>query len=391
MEAAVADSQLSADKAQRFRFALARREDDASIRRLLRENPMQGEISLSFEREPNYFKGMSMPGTEDQTILALEGDEIVCMGRCSIRERFVNGSVRRVGYLSELRLARRLQGRSDIIRRGYQFFEKLDRAAEYYFTSIASDNFRSTRLLERGLPGLPAYTPLGEFVTLVIPIPRQTTAANRIFQCASQRLERHGLRHITAANNQFDEVTDFLNHSAERHQLAARWSQGELRKLVEFGIEPSDIHVVLDGRVIVACATVWDQRPFRQTLIRGYSPRLAFVRPWLNAGARIFGFPRLPEPGSELAHAYLSPLAINSQSPDILVDLVRLCAAGVASKGIEYLTLGFGAQNPQFEAVGRAFSCRRYSSQLYQVHWPKQACRPEPLKGRMLFPEIAFL
>jgi hypothetical protein len=296
-----------------------------------------------------------------------------------------------VGYLSELRLARRLQGRSDIIRRGYQFFEKLGRAAEYCFTSIASDNIRSTRLLERGLPGFPTYTPLGEFVTLVIPVPRKTSSANRMSERASQRLQRHGLRHITAATNQFDEVTDFLNHSAERHQLAARWSQGELRKLVEFGIEPSDVHVVLDAGEIVACATVWDQRPFRQTVIRGYSQRLAFVRPWLNAGARIFGFPRLPDPGSELAHAYLSPLAINSQAPDILVNLVRLCAASVSGKGIEYLTLGFGAQNPQFEAVGGAFSCRRYSSRLYQVHWPKEGCRPEPLNGRMLFPEIAFL
>src|SRR5256885_429240 len=125
MEGAIADRQLIRSTVKQFRFALAREEDDAGIRRLLRENPMQGAISLSFEREPNYFKGSSIPGTEDLTMLAFEEDNIVCMGRCCIRERFLNGRPRRVGYLSELRLDRPLHGRADLIRRGYQFFEEI--------------------------------------------------------------------------------------------------------------------------------------------------------------------------------------------------------------------------------------------------------------------------
>jgi hypothetical protein len=36
-----------------------------------------------------------------------------------------------------------------------------------YLTSIASDNVVARRLLERGLPGMPTYRPLCEFVTLV--------------------------------------------------------------------------------------------------------------------------------------------------------------------------------------------------------------------------------
>jgi hypothetical protein len=75
----------------------------------------------------------------------------------------------------------------------------------------------------------------------------------------------------------------------------------------------------------------------------------------------------------------------------MLVDLVRLCTASAANKGIQYLTLGFGTPNTQFEAVCSAFSCRKYSSRLYQVHWPKEACMPELLNARTLFPEIAFL
>src|SRR4051812_25952113 len=106
----------------RVRFQLATPADDAAIRRLLRDHPTPGDISLAFEREPNYFHGAS-PG--DQTILAFERDQLVCMGRCSIRTRYVNGTPRRVGYLGELRLDARAQGRFDILRRGYRFFREL--------------------------------------------------------------------------------------------------------------------------------------------------------------------------------------------------------------------------------------------------------------------------
>ena len=86
------------------RFALATNEDDLSIRRLLRENPMRGAISVSFEREPNYFRGTEIAGADDQTILAFDRARLVCIGRCSVRYRYINGAIHRVGYLSDLRL-----------------------------------------------------------------------------------------------------------------------------------------------------------------------------------------------------------------------------------------------------------------------------------------------
>ena len=60
MAGTVLERQLSRQGAARFRFEMARPEYDGVIRRLLRENPIAGEISLSFEREPNYFA--DLPG-----------------------------------------------------------------------------------------------------------------------------------------------------------------------------------------------------------------------------------------------------------------------------------------------------------------------------------------
>src|SRR2546428_10079194 len=96
--------------------------DDAAIRRLLRANPMRGKVSLTFEREPDYFQSSGIADAEDQTIVAFDGEKLVCMGRASVRRLYLNGHPRRVGYLSELRLDHSAQGRSGILQRGYQFF-----------------------------------------------------------------------------------------------------------------------------------------------------------------------------------------------------------------------------------------------------------------------------
>src|SRR5262245_30508944 len=72
--------------------------DDPALRRLLRENPFEGSISLSFEREPDYFKAASVEGPFHQTMVVFESGtgEIMGMGDRSVRPLWVNGEVREV-------------------------------------------------------------------------------------------------------------------------------------------------------------------------------------------------------------------------------------------------------------------------------------------------------
>ena len=147
----------AADRELSTRFAVATEADDAAIRRLLRDNPMRGAVSVTFEREPDYFRGANIAGGEDQTIVAFDDGRLVCMGRCTRRECWVNGAARRAGYLGELRLDASARGRFGILRDGYRFFHESQRdaPASLYFTSIAADNARARRLLETGARGLP--------------------------------------------------------------------------------------------------------------------------------------------------------------------------------------------------------------------------------------------
>ena len=366
------------DRTLSTRFAVATHLDDASIRRLLRENPMTGAITLGFEREPSYFNGANLAGGEDQTIIALSAERLICMGRCTRRECWIDGHVRRAGYLGELRLDATARGRLQILRAGYEFFHALeaDDPADVYFTSIGADNHRSRRLLEKGVAGLPAYVFLAELDTLLISVPRRAPHA-------MLRVER-------ATPARAPDLLRVLNDHGRRHHLSAVWTMENLHALESQGLPLDRFLLAFDGGDLLACAGLWDQRGFRQTVIRGYSAALARARPFINFASRFLGVPRLPRVGAVLPYAFLSPLACKAGTEPILPDLIAAFFPLAAEIGAEYLSVVLPSMDPTLPALRHRFSTRTWRSRLYRVDWPDRA-RSEFGTGRAFLPEGALL
>ncbi|HEY3914990.1 MAG TPA: hypothetical protein VGN61_10935 [Verrucomicrobiae bacterium] len=318
------------------RFSVATEADDADIRRLFCESPMTGRISLTFEYEPSWFADANVPEQAKRTIIARDGERLACVGYCTNRLRYVNGEARRVGYLGGLRLAADYAGRFDIVRRGYEMFHELEREApaDFYFTSIASDNVPARRFLERGLRGMPTYEFIGEFVTLLLSA-RAGSAASAI------------------------------GGKEYHYQFAPCWKKAE--------------------------PALWDQREFKQTVVRGYSRGLALMRPMLNFAARIRGTPRLPAVGETVANAFVSHLDAAPDEERGFVTLIAGLRGQAAGRGIELLTLGFAADDRRLEWVRRQFRFHEYRSRLYIVRWPDIGGTASELDGRVLAPEVALL
>jgi hypothetical protein len=365
-----------------FCLAVATPEHDSAIRQLLRENPMQGSIDLSFEREPSFFKGMGIACEKEYVVLAFSSSRLVCLGRCVVRRQWLGGAVRRVGYLSELRLDKSARGRFEILRRGYAYFEKLQRGdpADIYFTSIASDNHRARQLLERGIRGLPIYSYLSDFVTLLLPVPK-----------LKLQKRRTAIPWESTTLSSLREVVDFLNARGAECEFATAWSESALLSLEAHGLALNDIRIVRDRGEIVACVALWDQRSFRQTVIRGYSRSLRVARPLLNLSAGILGRGRLPSVGSVLRYAALSPFAISKRFESRVNDVVESLFPDAAGKGIEYLAVGFDASDPKAALIGRNFKTRIYCSRLYRVAWFGKAAVAGWSGVRLVEPELALL
>ena len=379
MARAAIDDRLSNTSAPRTRFVVATRDDDAAIRRLLRDNPMPGAISLSLEREPAYFLGANIGYADDQTILAFESERLVCMGRCTFRTCWVNGHPRRIGYLGELRLDASAQGRFDLLRRGYRYFHKLHQTTptECYFTSIAADNDRARRLFESGHRGLPSYEFLGGFITILIAVP--------------QRKRMGKFRIENGSPERAADMVAMLNHHAQTHQLAAVWTEENLRSLADHALSLDHFQLAMEGERILACGALWDQRAFRQTVIRGYARGLSAARPLINLGAQFLGTTRLPPMGTTLRHAFISPIAFEAGYESLLPDFVETFFTMATRRGIEFLTLGLPAHDARLPALRRRFSTRSYHSGLYRVSWKGDISSPFSPEMALFFPEVALM
>ena len=375
-----------------IRFAPATERDDAAIRRLLRANPTRGKVNLTFEREPAYFRSSGIADAEDQTIVAFDEEKLVCMGRATVRRLYLNGEPQRVGYLSELRLDHSARGRSGILRHGYQFFRTLRQSPPpaIWYTSIAADNHRSIRFLEANLRGMPRYQFLSEFITLLIDVPRRAHAAQRLAASAVHQLEAEELSCDVGGELRLPELASVLNDRGRGFQFAAEWTADRIRGLERHGLPLSEWLVLRRGRQAVATSALWDQRSYRQTVIRGYDRALAVARPAISLLGAMTGFAALPAVGSSLAHAFLSPLAVETQCRDLLACLVAINLARAHQRGLEFLTLGLSAHDETTRRLRRRFRCREYRSRLYRVSWPGDGDDLQ-LDGRPVLPEVALL
>src|SRR5438105_3231848 len=94
-----------------FTIELAAQADDAALRHLLATNAVPGNVTVTFEREPNYFHGCDTLGDAWQVLVARAAQhgqrEAVGVACRAVRKVFVNGSETRVGYLGQLRVGLR--------------------------------------------------------------------------------------------------------------------------------------------------------------------------------------------------------------------------------------------------------------------------------------------
>jgi Acetyltransferase (GNAT) family len=359
------------------RVGVATDADDAALRDLLRSSPMDGAIRVTFEREPSLRAAAAAEGDPYATVVArTHGGRAVGMGSRAVMDVYVDGAPARVGYLGQLRVDPAWRGRRAMMRSGYAAMRALRGTGEAPFdlTAVVKDNIPARRLLEAGLPGLPAYRPLQELVTCVLstwPRPRAP----------------RGPRVARGDSDRIAAIVACLDRNARRHQLARRWTAEVLQSAVcSPGLSPCDFFLALSHDQIVGCLALWDQRSFKQVVVRGYSPALARWRTVLNAGARLVGAAPLPPAGHPLAHAYVSHVAVDGDEPRVFAALLAAARREARARGLAYVVTGFAAGHPLLPVAARG--ARRYESVLYTVHWDGGT---PSFDGRLAHPEVALL
>jgi hypothetical protein len=367
-----------------FAFDLAKPGDDEGILRLLRENPIPGRISISYERSPSYFQGCEIMGHYHQTLVArhLPSGEIAGLAGRSLRQMYINGEVENVGYLGQLRVDRRFRSRW-IVSGGFRFLRELhgDLQTGGYLTTIIEDNREAKGVLvDRARPHFPVYRYLTRLNTLALPV---------------RSIRRPGLAGVEVRRGRvsdLDEMAAFSHHyGAMRQFFPVHGANDFLPESSRMrGLLPSDFHIAVKSGRIAGIIGLWDQSSFKQSVVRGYNGYMRWGRHLCNGLMLGRGFRPLPGPGDEIAHAYAAFVCIADNDRRLFDLLLRCQIAEAFERGLSYLMVGMTDEDPLLP-VACSHPHLAYRSRLYSVSWGNGNEFHERLDQRIKHVEIATL
>ena len=336
--------------------------DDAAIRALVQRQAMPGRIRIAFAREPSFARGCAVTGDDYQIVVARAADKIVGVACRSVRNVFLNGRPRRLGYLGQLRVDDRFRGRF-LLSRGFALLGEIDRHDPLlYLASIVDGNDEATGVLVRKRRrSFPEFCEVARYCTLALPLP-------------ARRGEGRGEGIMAGSLDQVPEIVRFLRTEGSRRQLFPVWTEEALRNLD--GLKIGDIRIARRNGEIAGVIALWDQTAYKQSIVRGYSG-------WMRLAA-----PFLPRAGQHLRSAYAS--LICATSPEVFAGLLREICALASERRFDYLLVGLDARDPLLP-VARRYRHYEYPSRLYLASWSNGGSTDEQLDHRPAYVDIATL
>ena len=356
----------------------ARPEDDAARRALLASVAMDADLALSIRRAPTVDAMYALHASEwDSWVVADDEGRVEGMGSVLVRDGWLDGRLTKVGYLGDLRLSGRAEGRQLLDRAYGPILEAArDRhGCEYWLTAIIASNARARRALtvqtERSLRrGRPRYTLLREFdirsLHLVLPRRGEGSAV------AVRRATELDIAAIAA----------LLDDDARSRPFGYPMPERELRRRLATwpGLRIDSFHLAEDrAGKIVGVVAPWDASPVKETVVAGYGGAMKRVRLLHDLAALALGRPRLPAPGNPFRYQYLTHLAVPSADPAILRALLA-SAYDVARRERFHFLSACAPLGDALDAAYAGYAATNLRAQLYLVTLPDTRM-PGSLRG----------
>jgi hypothetical protein len=352
--------------------------DDAARRSLFARVAMDTDLVLSVRRDPEFDALYRIQNAEWESVVVEIDGAIEGMGTVLVRDGYIGGERRRVGYLGDLRLSSRAEGRSLLDR----FYAPLLAAArerwgcELFLTAVIASNERALRALTRETgrsrrARRPQYMPVGDFdirsIHLLLPKRRERSA---------YRVRRARLDDLAA-------IAGLLDRDARARPFGYPMDERELsRRLREWpGLGIDSFLLAEDARgTLVGCIALWDASPVKRTLVMEYRGAMRRVRLGYDLAAVLLGMAKLPAPGDALRYLYVTHQAVPSGDPGVLRAL--LCEAYRMVRGSGHQVLSACAPlGSSLAPAFRGFQATDLRARLFVVSLPDVEVPSELLNG----------
>ena len=286
---------------------------EEGIQRLL-SIPVSGDIQISFERQPNYYKGSFIQTAKPEIYTCLDEGKVVGVFNIGTRMHYINGAPKEVAYFCDFRIDPEYQDTSLFYRTTKFVFEK-DRLFSPYpaITVVFSDNKKLIDIINRRKYRknitVPVYHELFEIQSFLFrKVPK--SFQNSKFEIRSARKE--DIAELVEFQKQNQEIPyspyfDFTDLESPHYQ--------------GMGIE--NFILAKENDKIVGMIQLFDTSFFKQTRIQGYSLFYRLIKPIFNTlGPNLFGFPSLPRNGDTLDAIAIQNIIVSERRNDIFESLL---------------------------------------------------------------------
>ena len=316
-------------KVKRSKFILRQAENkDNKIILDLIGTPILGDISLSFKREPNYFKGLSLQADQSEVWICEHTEEgkVVGMAHGGLRKVQINGNWNDLLYVCDLRIAKDFKKSRGLALLLLKMGALMDEHECPGFCCVFSDNHNMLEHIEKRKSDTRTPWMQGEEIARI-----------RSYMIAFRRGRRFDPGIIQDVDKEqwqiFRESAEYMNLSSSLPEFSQNDKNNWFFKTDRSG-------------QILASIQLVDASEVKQTIISAYSAKMKWLRPLINASASIFGGISLPEPGNQLKFFYVHHMQHIPGERKALLDLIQYIQFNNPDPKMQYFLLGLDTENP---------------------------------------------
>lgn len=344
---------------------------------------MEGSIAVTSRREPSYFAACHVQGKTVEILKGVdtEKNKIACFGGRFISPVYINGEVRDIGYLADLRVEEGYRG-SGILPRAFGYIRErhMLNPVPFYTTMILGGNEKARKILTSGRVGLPTYHSFGKVLTPAVFLNRPKA-----------KISMPGITIERGCRDKIFDIFSFIRDCFRQKQFAPYYESSDLDQRRLLGLKAEDFFLAVKNNQIVGCVALWDQKDFRQMHVEGYAGALKLAKPFYNLLSRSGAFKPLPEEEEAIPYYYLSLISIKDNDPEIFRYLLWHVYNETCRSKWSFFICGLHEKDPLAKVLDEYKKIDTFGY-LYCVYFPDLDVNPlESLDERIPYIEVACL
>lgn len=337
-------------------YELATPADNKELLEILEEESFSGPISVLFTRRPDVMTSLSYEGDVAEIMICRDtiNHKIALIGAFAINKCYIRGELKHVCYLFNLRLRKSYRGKTRVPYMGFKHLKLiLDKyKIDFVFTTILEDNNYARRLLERKRKSLPTYHYLGNYY---------------VYNFKSIKADSTSFKNFRRATvEDINKLSLFLTKEGAKNDFFPYIGSNFFNNPQIPGLDINNFFILLDDyQNICACGLLWDQREFKQYIIKGYSFFFKALSK-IPAFVSITGYPPLPKMNIPIAVRTLSFWLVKDNNSKLFCDFLNKIRKSLNK--YEALAVGIGGNHSLQRELLKTRHIE-YKSRAYQVVW----------------------